>query len=287
MNYETMTEEQQHALNLEYRARLTVPDADDFVKRATNRSAAVRDRLTCHLDVSYGDTPKQTLDVFPADRPGAPVFFYIHGGYWFQLDKDVYSEVAEPMTAAGATTVLPNYDLCPDVTIPDIVDQVRRALVWVHANIASYNGDPDRIHIGGHSAGGHLTGMMMVTDWASLFGLPADLIKSSAPISGLFDIKPHRFTNLQPHIRLTEAAAAANSPQHLPLHFSGLMICAVGGGETASFKRQSKDFSAKCQDQGLTCQYVEIGSDHHFAITDRLNDADDPFTKSLILQMGL
>ena len=129
MNYETMTEEQQHALNLEYRARLTVPDADDFVKRATNRSAAVRDRLTCHLDVSYGDTPKQTLDVFPADRPGAPVFFYIHGGYWFQLDKDVYSEVAEPMTAAGATTVLPNYDLCPDVTIPDIVDQVRRALV--------------------------------------------------------------------------------------------------------------------------------------------------------------
>jgi arylformamidase len=287
MNYETMTEEQQHALNLQYRARLTIPDADDFVARAAVRSAAVRDRLNCHLDVAYGDTPKQTLDVFPADHPGAPVFFYIHGGYWFQLDKDIYSEVAEPMVAAGVTTVLPNYELCPDVTIPDIVDQVRRALVWVHQNVASYNGNPDRIHISGHSAGGHLTGMMMVTDWASLFGLPVDLIKSCTPISGLFDIEPHRFTNLQPDIRLTAEAAAANSPQHLPLYFSGSMICAVGGGETTSFKRQTKDFNAKCQDQGLACQYVEIENDHHFAITDRLNDTDDPLTKSILEQMGL
>ena len=231
--------------------------------------------------------PQQTLDIFPADQPGAPVLFYIHGGYWIQLDKSIYSEVAGPMTAAGATTVLPNYDLCPNVTISDIVDQVRRALGWLHANVADYNGDPDRVHISGHSAGGHLTGMMMTTDWQGLFGLPADLIKSTAPLSGLFDIEPHRHTNLQPTIQLTAETAAANSPQHLPLHFSGSMICAVGGGETGSFHRQSKDFTAKCQEHGLTCDYVETGHDHHFAITDRLNDAEDPLTKSLIAQMGL
>ena len=232
MDYENMTDEQRHELNIQYRARLTIPDADEYLERAAKRSAVARDKLTCHIDVSYGDTPQQTLDIFPADQPGAPVLFYIHGGYWIQLDKSIYSEVAGPMTAAGAITVLPNYDLCPNVTISDIVDQVRRALGWLHANVADYNGDPDRIHVSGHSAGGHLTGMMMTTDWQGLFGLPADLIKSTAPLSGLFDIEPHRHTNLQPTIQLTAEMAAANSPQHLPLHFSGSMICAVGGGET-------------------------------------------------------
>ncbi|MBS38148.1 MAG: esterase [Thiotrichales bacterium] len=287
MDFEKMTDEQQHALNLEYRAKMTIPDADDYVKRAAERSSAVRNSLQCHLDVRYGDGPKQTLDVFPATHAGGPVFFYIHGGYWFQLDKDIYSEVASPMVAAGATTVLPNYDLCPDVTIPDIVDQVRHALVWVYANIAAYGGDPERIHISGHSAGGHLTGMMMTTDWAGQFGLPQDLIKGSTPISGLFDIKPHRHTNLQPYIQLTAEAAATNSPQFLPLHCSGPVICAVGGGETQSFKRQSREFSEKCQTSGLESQYVEVAADHHFAVTDRLNDQDDPLTKSIIAQMGL
>ena len=254
---------------------------------AAERSEAVRGRLSCVLDVPYGDTPKQTLDIFPADRPGAPVFFYIHGGYWYQLDKAIYSEVAAPMTAAGATAVLPNYELCPDVTIPDIVDQVRRALVWVHAHIMEYNGSSDRLYVGGHSAGGHLTGMMMATDWNGLFGLPADLIKGTAPISGLFDIEPHRHTNLQPYIRLTAQTAAANSPQRLPLYFSGTMICAVGGGETRSFRRQSRDFTEKCLSLGIECDYVEVESDHHFAVTDRLGDGGDPLTQAIVARMGL
>lgn len=177
MDYENLTDEQRQELNMEYRARRTVPDADEYQEKAAKRSAAVRDQLTCHIDMSYGDTPQQTLDIFPADQPGAPVFFFIHGGYWFQLDKGIYSEVAGAMVRAGVTTVLPNYDLCPRVTIPGIVDQ--------------------------------------------------------------------------------------------------------------TFRRQSKDFTAKCQEHGLTCEYVETGSDHHFKITDRLGDADDSLTKSLIAQMGL
>ena len=287
MDFENLTEAERDALNLEYRARMTIPDTDAFLERAAERSEAVRGRLSCVLDVPYGDTPKQTLDIFPADRLGAPVFFYIHGGYWYQLDKAIYSEVAAPMTAAGATAVLPNYELCPDVTIPDIVDQVRRALVWVHAHIMEYNGSSDRLYVGGHSAGGHLTGMMMATDWNGLFGLPADLIKGTAPISGLFDIEPHRHTNLQPYIRLTAQMAAANSPQRLPLYFSGTMICAVGGGETRSFRRQSRDFTEKCLSLGIECDYVEVESDHHFAVTDRLGDGGDPLTQAIVARMGL
>lgn len=287
MNFDTMTETQRDALNREYRARLTIPDADLFLERAAKRSARVREELACRLDVPYGHGAKQTLDVFPAARPGAPVFFYIHGGYWYQLDKHVYSEVAGPMVAAGAAVVLPNYDLCPDVTIPEIVDQVRHAVAWAREHAAEYNGDPDRIHVSGHSAGGHLTGMMMATDWSRRFGLPADLIKSAAPISGLFDIEPHRHTNLQPVIRLTRETAAANSPRHLPLHFGGPAICAVGGGETASFRRQSRDFAEKCRALGLACRYVEVGDDHHFAVTDRLADPDHPLTRSIRTLMGL
>ena len=287
MDFDNMTDEQQHALNMEYRARMSIPDADDYVERALARSDLIRKSLKCHLDVRYGDGPKQTLDIFPASHPVGAVFVFIHGGYWFQLDKDIYSEVAQPMVNAGVTTVLPNYDLCPDVTIPDIVEQVQHALVWVHDNITSYGGDPGRIHISGHSAGGHLTGMMLVTDWASLYNRPRDLIKGSTPISGLFDIKPHRYTNLQPYIQLTAEDAMTHSPQFLPLHCNGPVICAVGGGETDSFRRQSREFAEKCQASGLETQYVEVADDHHFAITDRLSDRDDPLTKSIIAQMGL
>lgn len=287
MDYENLTDEQRHELNLEYLPRLTVPNSDEYIENAARRSAVARDTLTGHLDVSYGDTPQQALDIFPAASANAPVFVFIHGGYWRAMDKSLYSEVAGPMAAAGATSVLPNYDLCPNVTISDIVDQMRRALVWVYGNVADYSGDPGRIYVSGHSAGGHLTGMMMATNWAEMFGLPPDLIKGAAPLSGLFDIEPHRHTDLQADIRLTKEAAAANSPQHLPLHFSGSVICAVGGGESGSFHRQSKDFTAKCRAEGLTCEYVETGRDDHFGITDRLGDTDDPLTKSIIAQMGL
>lgn len=191
------------------------------------------------------------------------------------------------MVAAGATAMLPNYDLCPAVTIAQIVDQVRNALAWAHANAARYNGDADRIHVSGHSAGGHLTGMMMATDWGAHSGLPRDLIKSAAPLSGLFDIEPHRHTDLQPDIRLSAEEAAANSPQHLDLHFAGPVTCAVGGGESNEFKRQSRDFAAKCEAHGLSSEYMETGADDHFGITDRLADAGSDLTGSLIARMGL
>lgn len=287
MDYENLTDEQRHELNIEYLPRLTVPNVEEYLENAAQRSAAARQKLTSHIDVSYGDSPRQAFDIFPAERGGASVFCFIHGGYWRALDKSVYSNVAGPMVAAGATVALPDYDLCPDVTIPDIVDQIRRALVWVQGNISRYNGDPGRVFVSGHSAGGHLTGMMMATDWNGMFGLPADLIKGAAPLSGLFDIEPHRHTDLQADIRLTAEMAAANSPQRLPLHFNGSVICAVGGGESGSFHRQSKDFTAKCQEHGLTCEYVETGTDDHFGITDRLGDADDGLTQSIIAQMGL
>lgn len=287
IDFNALSDADRQTLNLEYLPRLTLPDVDGHLEKAAARSAQVRARLACQSDIAYGDSPGQTIDVFPGARPDAPVFFFIHGGYWRALDKHFYSECAGPMVEAGAAAMLVNYDLCPTVRITDIVDQVRRALTWVHENGRAYNADPDRIYVSGHSAGGHLTGMMMTTDWKNDHGMPADLIKGAFPLSGLFDIEPHRHTELQEDIRLTPEEVHDNSPQHLDIHFNGPVLVAVGGDESDSFKKQSRSFARKCEALGLASEYLETGSDNHFDITDRLGDANDELTTAIIGHMGL
>ncbi|MZR32197.1 alpha/beta hydrolase [Sneathiella litorea] len=286
MILEGLTTREINELNIEYLPRHTVPDMQRYFDEAARRSAAARERLSGHYDLAYGDTALQSVDIFPATNPGAPVFVFIHGGYWRAQDKSTYSEIAEPFVNAGATVVLPNYDLCPAVTITDIVQQMREALAWIYANITQFNGNPEKHYLSGHSAGGHLTGMMMATDWPAM-GLPKDLLKGASPLSGLFDIEPHRHTELQGDIRLTAEEAAANSPQFLPLTATCPVLCAVGGGESGSFHRQSREFAEKCRAAGLPCEYLELNTDNHFDITDRLHKPEDPLTRAQLKLMGL
>lgn len=274
-------------INMQYLPRLTVANVDEYLEKSTERSARIRKKLTCKIDIAYGDSPGQTLDVFPAAAKGAPAHIFIHGGYWRSLDKHIYSHVAGPMVAAGATVVLVNYDLCPSVRITHIVGQVRRAIIWVYKNIARHNGDRKKIYVSGHSAGGHLTGMMIATDWSKEAGLPNDLIKGSAPLSGLFDIEPHRHSQLQEDIRLTAKEAKAMSPMYLPPVAKGSAIVAVGGIEPDLFHWQSLEYAARLRLHGVKAEYVSMAGDNHFNITDRLGSARDPLTKALIAQMGL
>lgn len=283
----SLTEEQIHEINMQYLPRLTVKNAEEYIDKSAARSARVRKQLDCEIDVPYGDSQGQKLDLFPAARQGAPVHMFIHGGYWRSLDKHIYSHVAGPMVAAGATVAVINYDLCPKVRITDIVEQVRRSIVWLYNNIARYNGDREKIHVSGHSAGGHLTGMMIATDWEAEAGLPNDLIKGTAPLSGLFDIEPHRHSQLQPDIRLTEEEAKAMSPMYMTPIAKGPSIVALGGVEPDLFHWQSLEYAARLRLHRIRAEYVATPGDNHFDITDRLGDADDPLTKALIAQMGL
>ena len=162
------------------------------------------------------------------------------------MDKDVHSFPAEGFVAAGGAAVSLNYALAPAVTLDTIVEQCRTALEWVADNAGRLNGDPDRIFVSGHSAGGHLTAMMLCTNWAAR-GRPADLVKGGTPISGIFDLAPIMETSINDDVRLDAESAARNSPIHHLPQAGAPLIAAVGAAETPAFIAQNRAFAKAWQ----------------------------------------
>jgi arylformamidase len=228
-------------LETQYNNRARVPEHPQIFARWAEASALSRQRSSCRLDLRYGDGPKQTLDLFPAPRADAPVLVFIHGGYWRSFDKADHSFVAPSFVADGAMVVLPNYDLCPAVTIETIALQMAQALAWTWRHAALYGGDPARIVVAGHSAGGHLAAMLACCDWKTVGrDLPAQLLHGALSISGLFELDPLRYTPfLRDDLGLTPASAKALSPAtfpppSVPLH------ALVGADESEEFQRQNR-----------------------------------------------
>lgn len=284
-----LTEAQVRDLNYQYLPLLTVKNGDEFLSNSAKRSARIRRKLDCQLDLSYGNTPGQILDVFPGSSENSPVHVFIHGGYWraAHINKSVYSHIAGSLVTAGATVVLLDYDLCPQVRISDIVTQIETAMIWIYKNIKNFNGDQERIFVSGHSAGGHLTAMMMATDWWKEHRLPCDLIKGTVLLSGLFDIEPHRHTDLQKDIRLTAREAKTMSPMYLTALSRGPSIIAVGEDEPDLFHWQSLEYAARLRTQRIKAKYLSMPGDNHFSITDRLGNIRDPLTRLVIAQMSI
>lgn len=236
-----MTVRDERWLDAQYNNRARIPEHPQIFARWAATSAAAREALDARLDLPYGDGPNQTLDVFPAARPGAPVLVFIHGGWWRALDKHDHSFVAPPFVERGAMVVVPNYALCPAVSIETITLQMVEALAWVHRHAARFNGDGRRIVVAGHSAGGHLSAMLLSCRWPSVApDLPAGLVRSALSISGVFDLDPLRRTPfLQADLRLTPAAVRRLSPAGFPRP-SGRLMALVGGNESEEFLRQNR-----------------------------------------------
>ena len=227
-------------LDEQYNNRARIPEHPQIFERWEKASALAREGLSRRLDVAYGDGPNETLDIFPAARANAPVLVFLHGGWWRTLDKRDQSFIAPSLVHAGAMVVLPNYALCPVVSIETIALQMVRALVWTHRHAALYGGDPQRIVVAGHSAGGHLAAMMLCCDWKAVGSdLPAQLVRAALSISGVFDLEPLRHTPfLQGDLRLTPAAVRKLSPAYFPPP-NGKLYAAVGANESGEFLRQN------------------------------------------------
>ena len=224
-----------------YNNRALVPDYATYFSRWQEASARVRQTQPCELDVSYGQGDSETLDVFYAgDQQGkVPVLVFLHGGYWRSLDKADHSFIAPAFTDAGACVVVPNYALCPTVTIPQIILQMVQALAWTYRHIADYGGDPGRITVVGHSAGGHLAAMLLTCVWKAVGqDLPVRLIKNAVSISGLYELESIRRTPfLKDSLKLTSAQVKKASPAWLPApKVSGgrWALCSVAGGQEST-----------------------------------------------------
>lgn len=224
-----------------YNNRELVPEyAEHFRRWAADSADAMRTHPR-ELDVRYGGGPNEHLDIFPAAQPDAPVLVVIHGGYWRSLDKRDHSFVAPAFTREGVCVVIPNYALCPAVTIPQITMQMVQALAWTWRHIARHGGDPGRITVAGHSAGGHLAAMMLACLWP-VYGrdLPPDLVKNALSISGLHDLEPIMHTPfLQSSLQLTAQQVRQASPARLPPPPQGTLYTVAGADESSEFLRQN------------------------------------------------
>jgi arylformamidase len=281
-NFQTQAE-----LDSEYNPGELGLDIPAYMNFYTKNSAKVREKLRCHLNVAFGPTLVEHLDIFPAAQPQAPILIFIHGGYWMMSSSEDFSFVAQGLVAANVTVVVVNYALCPKVTIDEIVRQNRSAIAWIDHHAENFGANPNRIYVAGHSAGGHLTAMLMATDWRNDYGLPDDIIKGGCAISGLFDLMPFPYTWLQPKIQLTWGEVLRNSPIRNIPEKAGSLIVTYGGQETSEFQRQSQDFLAAWNKKGLAGEYLPQPDKNHFTAINDFLDADSPLCTAILKQINL
>ncbi len=266
-------------LDSQYNNRALVPEHGRHFAEWAAASEQVRRSQPAMLDVRYGHGDGETLDIFAAarkpDRPPAPVMVFIHGGYWRSLDKSDHSFLAQAFVRQGACVVIPNYALCPAVTIPDIALQMARALAWVYRHVGVHGGDPERITVVGHSAGGHLAAMLLACRWHLVgAGLPEALLKNALSISGLYDLEPLRRTPfLRASLRLTPAQVRKASPALLPAPAvrdgRGRLHAVVGGAESSEFLRHNR-LIQEAWGAGVVPVSEALPGLNHFSVLEKL-----------------
>ena len=264
----------------QYNNRLSIPDAADCNARGVLRSTAARARLASRLDLAYGPSPRQRIDLYPAAAPGAPILSFIHGGYWRSRDKSEFAFIAEPFVAAGITVAMPEYDLAPAVTVGTIVEQMVAAHAWLYRHAGEYGADRSRLFVAGHSAGGHLAAMMAATRWNEIDpALPADLVKGAYAISGVFDLMPMLHFSFNADIRLDAASAKAMSPiEHCPA-WPVPVRTAAGALESDEFRRQCRTLAERWP--ASVKGHMDVPGCHHLSVTEALADPGNALFESV------
>ncbi len=251
---------------IEYNNRARVPEHPQIQERWAKASEALRNSAKCELDKPYGRAERQKYDIFhPKSGPAGPLAVFIHGGYWQRGDRKGHSFVARELIAQGVSVALPSYSLSPAASVMDIVGEMRLFLKVL------YEATKRRPVVTGNSAGGHLTGAMLATDWSKVGGVPTDLVKAGYALSGVYDLAPLIGISINDALKLDQAKAKEASPLFWPAPARDrTFVAAAGGDEAQEFIRQSLDVTAAWSRAGVKAECVVVPSTNHFTILDEL-----------------
>jgi arylformamidase len=272
-------------LDRDYSARATVtPEVFDAeMRRYRALSAELGAPWATHRGVVYDEQSGQALDIF-GTAPGElrPVFVFIHGGYWRMLSRHDSAFMAGMLARRGIATAAVDYRLAPEVSLAEIVRQVRAAVTFLWRHGRDHGVDPDRIFVGGSSAGGHLAGTVIAGGWHEEFGVPEDVAKGAMPISGLFHLAPIAKSFVQEWLPLDDAAVQALSPaENLPRRGCPVVV-AYADSEAGGFKRQSVEYDRLWRAAGFFSELVEVQGRNHFDVVLELADEKTVLSQALL-----
>lgn len=280
----------QAALDDQYRASGTrISNPGEYIERWRAESAALRAGGACEINVRFGRHPDEHFDVFTAGRADCPIHIFIHGGYWQSMSSKEFSFIAKGLTDAEIVTIILNYAICPDVTMTELVRQARAGVAFAHEHARRWGGDPDRLTLSGHSAGGHLTAICMSTDWPTFApGRPADMVKAGLSISGLYDLEPVRLCYANDKLHMNREEALALSPCKHLAHARGDMTLAVGGRESEQFHWHQEHFGRVWGEAtGAPPRVVDLPGHHHFSLLDELSQPEGILAREVRRMNGL
>lgn len=259
-------------LDAAYNNTAHVPARSAIIADWATRSAAIRAARPSHLDIAYGDSPRERLDLLLAADPRAPTLAFLHGGYWQMHNKETFAFLAEGVLPLGINLAVIEYTLAPVARLERIVAEVARAARWLVDHLGDHGADPAQLYLAGHSAGGQLTAMTM----------PLGLVRGGLAISGIYDLEPIRLNYLNEKLRLDADEAARNSPlRHLPSAARELII-AYGTGELPELRRQSIDYAGAWCTRGLPGRLLPVEGTNHFTVLESLARADGELTEALM-----
>jgi arylformamidase len=275
----------QAEIDRQYNQRAWVANADELISRYAAASDAVRARLGEPESIGYGATPVETFDLYRTSHVPAPLIVFLHGGAWQRLTKRESAFPAEAFVRAGAHFAAVEFAAVPAVALADLVDQVRGAVAFLYRNAERLGVAPDRIHLVGHSSGGHLAACAMTADWAAL-----DLrqpIKAGMCVSGIYDLRPMRLSARNTYLRLDDGSEHALSPQRHLDRLACPLIVAAAKSDAPEFRRQAHDFAAAAAHAGTTVRHIEGRGFNHFDFIETLADPQGVLGKLMLEQMGL
>jgi arylformamidase len=260
----------------EYDSRARIPEYPEiFARRDRDAEAYRREAPGAELGLSYGPTPRQTIDLFPAQ--GGPLALFIHGGWWRSLDHSGFSHMAKGPNAHGVDVGVVGYDLCPQVTVATIIEEMRAACLFLWRRLGK------RITAYGSSAGAHLVACLVASDFSMLAtDAPADLVPAGYAISGVYDVTPALQLSVNQDLRLTAEETRRVSPVLWRVPAGRRLDAVVGGLESSEFFRQAKAIVEAWSAQGVATRYEEIAGTNHFTVTDALADPSSAMTARVV-----